>query len=196
MTHIGDRWLEPQVQMKLARWYWCGVFGELYGSASETRIALDLQDLLKWINQQDAAEPATVIAAGFQSSRLDTLRAERRLHTEAYTSCFRNKAQEISLEGRLIALIGTKKRSTFTTFFPANGVKIRFLHYAEIYDSIVNKTAISYKANRKIGGKHPRVPKQIETDKAVQLQPSAMDEILKRIASLQSFYERMISKDL
>lgn len=75
LTHIGDRWLEPQVQGKLARWYWCGVFGELYGSASETRIALDLQELLKWINEPAAPLPATVIPAGFQSTRLDTLRS-------------------------------------------------------------------------------------------------------------------------
>jgi hypothetical protein len=48
-----------------------------------------------------------------------------------------------------------------------------------VYDSIVNKTAISYKANRKIGGNAPSdYLKQIETDKAAQLQPAAMDAIL------------------
>ena len=57
LTHIGDRWLEPQVQDKLSRWYWCGVFGELYGSASETRIALDLQQLLRWVNDPAAPNP-------------------------------------------------------------------------------------------------------------------------------------------
>ncbi len=57
LTLIGDRWLEPQVQDKLARWYWCGVFGELYGSASETRIALDLQQLLRWIDDPAASDP-------------------------------------------------------------------------------------------------------------------------------------------
>src|ERR1019366_10377791 len=69
LTIIGDRWLEPQVQGKLARWYWSGVFGELYGSASETRIALDIQGLLNWINDIDAQLPTTVVDAGFQASR-------------------------------------------------------------------------------------------------------------------------------
>jgi hypothetical protein len=72
---IGERWLEPQVQDKLSRWYWCGVFGELYGSASETRIALDLQDLMAGIKDPNAAPPATVVAAGFQATRLDTMRS-------------------------------------------------------------------------------------------------------------------------
>ena len=74
MVHFGARWLEPVIQDKLTRWYWCGVFGELYGGAVETRIALDLQDLLAWVNQTTEQEPTTVMAAGFQASRLDTLR--------------------------------------------------------------------------------------------------------------------------
>ena len=49
-----------------------------------------------------------------------------------------------------------------------------------IYNSIVNKTAISYKANRKIGGSAPSIYLgQLERDAAVQLTPAAMDGILK-----------------
>ncbi len=31
---------------KLSKWYWCGVFGELYGSANETRYASDIKDFM------------------------------------------------------------------------------------------------------------------------------------------------------
>ncbi|HMJ14671.1 MAG TPA: hypothetical protein VK524_24840, partial [Polyangiaceae bacterium] len=48
LAHLGERWLEPRIKMKLARWFWCGVLGELYGGAVETRIALDVQQLLAW----------------------------------------------------------------------------------------------------------------------------------------------------
>src|ERR1039457_4944789 len=49
-----------------------------------------------------------------------------------------------------------------------------------VFISIVNKTAISYKANRKIGGSAPSVYLgQLEHDPAVQLSPSAMDAILR-----------------
>jgi hypothetical protein len=74
MVYLQERWLEPVIRQKMARWYWCGVLGELYGGAIETRIALDLQNLLAWIEQPAASEPVTVVAAGFQPSRLDTLR--------------------------------------------------------------------------------------------------------------------------
>jgi hypothetical protein len=48
-----------------------------------------------------------------------------------------------------------------------------------IYDSIVNKTAISYKASRKIGGKAPsEYLAKIQNDPVVQLSDAAMDAIL------------------
>lgn len=37
LTHLGERWLEPLIKSKLVQWFWCGVFGELYGGAIETR---------------------------------------------------------------------------------------------------------------------------------------------------------------
>ncbi len=58
---------------KLMRWFWCGVFGELYGSANETRYALDLLQVPDWIlNNGD--EPKTIYDANFSPSRLHTLR--------------------------------------------------------------------------------------------------------------------------
>jgi hypothetical protein len=48
-----------------------------------------------------------------------------------------------------------------------------------VYDSIVNKTALSYKTNRKIGGKAPsEYLRQIQDDKQVQMDDRAMDDIL------------------
>ena len=47
------------------------------------------------------------------------------------------------------------------------------------YNSILNKTPISYKANRMIGGKAPsEYLKQIQTHKNVQLDDAGMDQIL------------------
>ena len=34
---------------KVQRWFWCGVFGELYGSSTETRIANDVEYLTRWL---------------------------------------------------------------------------------------------------------------------------------------------------
>ncbi len=40
---LGDDWLQPKIYDKLARWFWCGILGELYGGAVETRMAA------KWV---------------------------------------------------------------------------------------------------------------------------------------------------
>jgi hypothetical protein len=43
---------------KLARWFWSGVFGELYGGAIESRFAKDLPEVLAWVD--GGSEPDTV----------------------------------------------------------------------------------------------------------------------------------------
>ncbi len=66
ITHHG-------VKQKLLRWYWCGVFGELYGGANETRFAMDLPDVVQWI--EGGAEPRTVRDASFAPIRLLSLQS-------------------------------------------------------------------------------------------------------------------------
>jgi len=41
LADIGEAWEHDANRVKLVHWYWNGVFGELYGSAVETRIARD-----------------------------------------------------------------------------------------------------------------------------------------------------------
>src|SRR3954451_16081497 len=180
LTHIGDRWLEPQVQDKLARWYWCGVFGELYGSASETRIALDMQQLLRWIDDPAASNPVTVDAAGFQPTRLETMRSRTSAaYRGLYVLLQQEGAADFFWKARMLDIDRNEKGIDIHHIFPrkwceAHGVPPR------VYNSIVNKTAISYKANRKIGGNAPSdYLAQIQRDKAVQLEPAAMDAILR-----------------
>ncbi|EQD55660.1 hypothetical protein B1A_11864, partial [mine drainage metagenome] len=49
------------------------MFGELYGSATETRFAKDLPEVLQWINGGPA--PDTVSQASFSPARLHTMRS-------------------------------------------------------------------------------------------------------------------------
>jgi len=49
-----------------------------------------------------------------------------------------------------------------------------------VFNSIINKTAISYRANRKIGGRAPsEYLVQLQTEKAVQLSDKEMNAILR-----------------
>ena len=73
LTKLGDKIDNIGNKNKLMRWFWCGVFGELYGSANETRYALDMLQVTEWI-ENNVEEPKTIYDANFSPSRLNTLR--------------------------------------------------------------------------------------------------------------------------
>lgn len=179
MVHLGERWLEPVIQDKLARWYWCGVFGELYGGATETRIGLDLQDLLAWIDQPQAPEPTTVIAAGFQASRLDTLRTRT---SAAYRGLYillqLQKSKDFFWKAEIMGLDHDDCAIDIHHIFPVTWCRAHAIP-DRVFNSIINKTAISYKANRMIGGSAPsKYLEQLRTDERVQLSVEDQDKIL------------------
>jgi hypothetical protein len=180
LADLGDRWLEPQVQDKLARWYWCGVFGELYGSATETRIALDLQQLLSWVKQPAATLPVTVSGAGFQASRLDTMRSRTSAaYRGLYVLLQQLGARDFYWKARMLDLDRNEKDIDIHHIFPRKWCDDRGIS-SRVYNSVINKTAISYIANRKIGGSAPSTYlHQLQNDKAVQLADKDMDAILR-----------------
>ena len=178
LTQLGDRWLEPRIYDKLARWFWCGVLGELYGGAVETRIANDYEQLLDWF-EKDEPVPRTVYDANFQPDRFDTLRSRL---SAAYKGInvlvLREGAKDWLWKAKIQELDADEVNLDIHHIFPRdwcsnNGIP------RESYDSILNKTPISYKANRKIGGDAPSVYlPRIQDEKQVQLSDSQMDELL------------------
>jgi hypothetical protein len=180
MVHLSDRWLQPVVQDKIARWFWCGVFGELYGGAVETRIALDLQDLLAWIDQPDAPEPTTVVAAGFQATRLDTLRTRTSAaYRGLYVLLQREGARDFFWKASIKDLDYDELSIDIHHIFPRSWYRSQKIA-DRVGNSIVNKTPISYKANRMIGGKAPSAYlEQLRTHPGVQLSRAQQDSILR-----------------
>ena len=72
-AQLADKISQHGVKQKLLRWYWCGVFGELYGGANETRFGMDLPDVIQWVNGGN--EPRTVRDASFAPTRLLSLQS-------------------------------------------------------------------------------------------------------------------------
>jgi hypothetical protein len=180
MVHLGERWLEPMIRGKIGRWYWCGVLGELYGGAVETRMALDLQNLLAWIDDPHASEPVTVVAAGFQPSRLDTLRTRTSAaYRGIYVLLQRQGSRDFFWKARMIDLDRDECKIDIHHIFPrewciANGIP------PKVFNSIINKTPISYKANRMIGGKAPsKYLKQLQNHPQVQISDDDLADILR-----------------
>lgn len=62
------------IKNKIKQWYWCGVFGEMYGSANETRYVLDVVGVMDWISD-DTKVPKTVQDSYFNPTRLLSLQS-------------------------------------------------------------------------------------------------------------------------
>lgn len=178
LTKLRERWLEPRIYDKLARWFWCGVLGELYGGAVETRMANDYEELLKWFDS-DESVPRTVRDASFQPDRFDTLRSRL---SAAYKGInvlvLREGAKDWYWKASIQELDADDVALDIHHIFPkawceSNGVS------RDHYDSILNKTPISYKANRKIGGDAPSsyLPR-IQNETQIGLSEAQMNAIL------------------
>lgn len=62
------------VKERLTQWFWCGMLGELYGGAIETRFVRDLEQVPGWAQGYADVMPRTVQDASFVESRLHSLR--------------------------------------------------------------------------------------------------------------------------
>lgn len=178
LTKLKERWLEPQIHSKLSQWFWCGILGELYGGAVETRIANDLEEVLAWITD-DSAMPRTVYEASFQPNRLNTLRSR---NSAAYKGInvlvLREGASDFFWKAGIQELDAGDVNLDIHHIFPKDWCHKRGVE-AKRFDCIINKTPISYKANRMIGAKAPSdYLKTIQNHQQVRLTDEGMDEIL------------------
>lgn len=176
---LKERWLEPRIFDKLSRWYWCGVLGELYGGAVETRIANDLEEILVWIND-DSSEPKTVIEAAFRPVRLLTLRSRL---SAAYkglnTLILRQGSRDFFWKATIRELDHEEVALDIHHIFPRAWCEQKGIKPA-VFNSIVNKTPISYRANRMIGGKAPsQYLAAIQSHQQVRLSEESMNAILR-----------------
>lgn len=178
LSLLKERWLEPRIHEKLSRWYWCGVLGELYGGAVETRIAIDLDDLMKWIDD-DSATPRTVSDAAFHPDRLDSLASRQSAAYKAInTLVLRQGAQDFFWKGSVQELDLNDLSLDIHHIFPKAWCEKQAIP-RRTYNAIVNKTPISYKANRMIGGIAPsQYLAKIEKHKQVQASSVEMNLIL------------------
>ena len=153
IADIGSAWEHEANRSKLVRWFWNGVFGELYGSTVETRIAKDFMEVPVWL--AGGAEPTTVSETIFRADRLKTMRMR-------LSAAYKGVNALLMKEGALDFRSGQK--FDHTVFFGEN-VDIHHLFPQDwckkqgispsVFDSIINKTPLSFRTNRIIGGVAP-----------------------------------------
>jgi hypothetical protein len=153
---LGEGAEHATVRERLARWYWCGIFGELYGSAIETRFAKDVLEVPDWALGK-GPEPTTVFDGRFRPDRLRSMRTR-------LSAAYKGIHALLMMEGARDFRSGQTFQTT--TFFD-EGVDIHHIFPqkwcidagipASVYDTILNKTPLGVRTNRIIGGAAPSI---------------------------------------
>ena len=148
------RTISAEDKGRIERWFWSMALGEMYGSATESLLARDVPELVKWISG-DGPMPRTLDDAIFQQDRLRSLRTRS---SAAY------KAFHVLLMRHGCADVITGKTLSGMTFFQ-DKVDIHHIFPRawcrknnitdDVFNSIVNKTPLSAASNRFISGDAP-----------------------------------------
>jgi hypothetical protein len=154
IARVGDRWQDHGNREKLRQWYWCGVFGELYGSSTETRFANDLLDVLAWIEGYEQL-PRTVVDANLSPERLDRLRTR---NSAAYRGIYVLLLREGARDWRTGELSDIQnyhgESIDIHHIFPRKWCRSNGIPEHDA-NSIINKTPLTSRTNRIVGGDAP-----------------------------------------
>ena len=152
-VELGTEVESANANERLERWYWSGIFGEAYGSAVETQYARDLAEVAEYV--REGTLPASVQEANFTPERLLSLRTR---NSAAYKGLYALQMKSGATDWR------TGHSLTLATYhdeaidihhiFPEAWCKQQKMP-KELYNSIINKTPISARTNRIIGGRDP-----------------------------------------
>lgn len=161
---------------RMSQWYWSGVLGEFYGSATETKIARDVPDLLGWLEGGPA--PRTIGDSSFQAARLDTLRSRLSAAYKGFHALLMRSGCRDFVTGK-----GVETMTVFSDaldihhIFPKAWCEKQGIP-PQRYNSIINKTALSKGTNIAIGGSAPSLYLARIEDRH-GLSSAALDDILR-----------------
>lgn len=181
-VELGEALESANAQTLLERWYWSGIFGEMYGGAVETQYGLDLVQVADWV--RGGPEPQLVSEANFIPERLLSLRTRQ---SAAYKGLYALQMKSGASDWR------TNDTLTFATWHDEN-IDIHHIfprRWCEatkhdnggpknpipprLFNSIINKTPIDARTNKIIGGRAPsRYYPRLKQDNSERL-----DEVLK-----------------
>lgn len=152
-SELGDTADHASHLAKIAQWFWCGIFGELYGGAVESRFAKDIVEVPEWLN--GGSEPSTVKEGAFRADRLLTMRTRlSAAYKGIHALLMREGAKDFrSGQGYDLAVF-FDEGVDIHHIFPQAWCEAQKID-VKVYDSVINKTPLSYRTNRTIGGVAP-----------------------------------------
>lgn len=145
---------EPNTTKVLSRWYWCGILGEMYGGANETRYANDIEDVVDEVYGKPNPS-RTINAAFFSATRLLTLQTRLSAAYKGIMALLYKEKCRDFMNDTTIDLVNSMVQSPDIHHIFPEAYCIKNKIKRQKYNSIVNKTPILPETNRSIGGNAP-----------------------------------------
>lgn len=161
---LDSRAQDAPVRKKIAQWYWCGVLGEMYGGANETRYVNDVNGMMKWVEKTDEV-PETIARAFFQPTRLLSLQTRNSAAYKGIMALILKHGAVDFVSGVAMDFTNfTDQKVDIHHVFPQDYC-IKQSYPRVKWNSIVNKTPLAASTNRMIGGVAPsKYMEKIEKD--------------------------------
>ncbi|MEI2581764.1 hypothetical protein [Scytonema sp. PRP1] len=153
LTILGDRSRSFQVRCMLERWFWCGMFGEIYTQWHDTQAGRDIVEVPAWL--EGGSVPFTITQANFSFERLLSVR-------KRFGAVYQGLAALLRCEGAIDWSTGEEindvvyfeEQIDSHHIFPVAWCRKQGIDPKK-YNCLVNRTPLSAKTNKRIGSKAP-----------------------------------------
>lgn len=175
-TVLGGEADDKAVEDKIVRWFWCGVLGEQYSGALDSRLPRDLEQVYAWV--KGGREPTSVSEATFNAARLNTM-------TTRNSAAYKGVCGLLLKQGCIDwtysrepigATIYRELRVGVGLVFPKGWLGKNKEQSARL-DSIVNKTLLTSRANGIMGSLRPS-DYLVKLENEAGLPPNWFDDII------------------
>lgn len=189
--YVGSKlFKDPKSQKIVARWFWCGIFGEMYGGSNETRYCYDIEDVVAEIEGAES-EMRTVNNAHFQSTRLLGLQSRQSAAYKGIMALlYKGKGLDF-MRGISIDIVNSMETAPdIHHIFPQSYCE-KMGYDRQKWNSVINKTPLLPESNREIGGEAPSV----YSAKILKKADIEQDELRNRIESNLIAWDAFIADD-
>ncbi|MCA1990595.1 MAG: DUF262 domain-containing protein [Coleofasciculus sp. S288] len=153
LTVLGEQSDSEQVRSRLGHWLWSGMLGEMYTRGPETQAAHDVLEVPIFL--LGSLLPTTLTSAECSAQRLLSVRKRYGAVFQGLTALLRREgAIDWSTGEEINDVLYFEQQVESHHIFPVSWCKQQGIDPKK-YNSLVNRTPLSAKTNKKIGGKPP-----------------------------------------
>lgn len=155
LAHLESKTDNHVTRGKLKQWFWCVVYSNYYGIGTDNALATDVPAVIRWLLNSDK-QPRSVSETDVLQRKiaLTSKRTSSLIHNAIATSIMRSNAIDFGTGEPIVVHHYTDEGYDIHHIFPLKWCKENNIPLDQA-ESIVNKTPMSMRTNRQIGGRSP-----------------------------------------